>query len=98
MYFECLFIVLHDLVQLLSFVNVGIIIYQVIYCSPPFKVESRLTKFQVLDAIREMPTSSCLVAVLDVAGRHGPLRLAQSVLRQSPGRSPSEFVVSSLPL
>ena len=40
------------------------------------------------------PDVECLVAVLDVDGRHGPLRLAHSVFNQSPTRWLLQFVDS----
>ena len=43
------------------------------------------------------PDVECLVAVMDVDGRHGPLRLAHSVFNRSSTRWPPEIVDSLLP-
>ena len=59
-----------------------------------FSFRGRIEADQIPSASRDPGDLDvdCLVAVLDVDGRHGPLCLAHSVFNQSPTQWPSEFV------
>ena len=63
---------------------------------PLFLFRGGIEADQIPNASRDPgdPDVECLVAVLDVDGRHGPLRLAHSVCDQSPTRWPLQFVES----